>query len=151
MRSPSGEDPVERLRVFIRAYLQLPRGYPSTRARRAQVQESQRLRAVNPERADEAGAPLRGTLDGIISDLVSAGLVHDVDPELTTRSILLLLNGHVVDLAYAASRDHDRLSEHVTRACFGILDLPLASPSTAIRRTLPSSSPGEGDLQFGVL
>ena len=145
------EDPVERLCVFIRAYLQLPRGYPSTRARLAQVQESQRLRAVNPERADEAGAPLRGALDGIISDLVGAGLVHDVDPELTTRSILLLLNGHVVDRAYAANPDYDRLSEHVTGACFGILHLPLPASSTPIRRSVPSSSPGEDDLQLGVL
>jgi TetR/AcrR family transcriptional regulator len=145
------QDPVERLRAFIRAYLQLPGGYASTSARRAQVQEGQRLRAVNPERADEAGAPLRGSLDRIISDLVTAGLVHGVDPELTTRSILLLLNGHVVDLAYAASRDYDRLSEHVTRACFGILNLPLASSSTPISRTLPSSSSGEDDLQFGAL
>ena len=133
----SGDDPIDRLCIFIEAYLRLPRGYASTKARRAQVQESQRLRAVNPERAEEAGAPLRGALHGILSDLVRAGLVDDVDLELTTRSMLLLLNGHVVDLAYAGSRGYDKLGAHVMRACFGILGLPLGSSSTPIRREVP--------------
>ena len=34
------DDPVDRLRLFIEVYLQLPRGYDSTKARRAQIQES---------------------------------------------------------------------------------------------------------------
>ena len=134
----SGDDPIERLGIFLQAYLRLPEGYPSTKARRSQVQESQRLRALNPERADEAGAPLRGALHDILSDLFRAGLVGDIDLELTTRSMLLLLNGHVVDLAFAGSRDYDRLGAHVIRACFAILGLPLGSSSTPIRPGLPS-------------
>lgn len=139
-----GEDAVDRLRIFIEAYLRLPRGYASTKARRAQVQERQRLRAVNPERADEAGAPLGAALHGILSELVHAGLVGDIDLELTTRSMLLLLNGHVVDLAYAGSRDYDRLGAHVIKACFGILGLPLGSKSAPIRRGVPRGDPASG-------
>jgi AcrR family transcriptional regulator len=122
------DDPVERLRVFIAAYLQLPRGYASTKVRRSRIQESQRLRGVNPERAAEAGAPLEDAVQSVIANLMAAGLVPDMDLELTTRSVLHLLNGHLNDLAYAEfAHDDDQLSEHVLRACFGLLGLPLAS------------------------
>jgi AcrR family transcriptional regulator len=122
------DDPGEMLEIFIRTYLQFPRDHESDKARQAQVQRSQRLRAVNPERADEAGAPMRRVLSGIVSELVDAGRVNEMDVELTTRSVLLLLNGHLVDVAYAvSSRDHERLGQHVQRACFGMLGLPVAS------------------------
>jgi AcrR family transcriptional regulator len=127
----SYDDPSETLEIFIRTYLQFPGDLESNKARQAQVQRNQRLRAVDPVRADEAGAPLRRVLSGIISELVDAGVVNEIDLELTTRSVLLLLNGHLVDMAYAVSnRDHERLGEHVLRACFGILGLPvLSSPA----------------------
>jgi AcrR family transcriptional regulator len=124
----SCDDPSEALEIFIRTYLQFPGDHESDKARQAQVQRNQRLRAVNPLRADEAGAPLRGVLSGIISELVDAGVVNEIDLQLTTRSVLLLLNGHLVDMAYAVShRDHERLAEHVLRACYGILGLPVMS------------------------
>jgi AcrR family transcriptional regulator len=122
------DDPGETLEIFIRTYLQFPRDHESDKSRQAQVQRNQRLRAVNPVRADEAGAPLRRVLNGIISGLVDAGLVNEIDLELTTRSVLLLLNGHLVDVAYAVSNgDHERLGEHVLRSCFGILGIPVVS------------------------
>jgi AcrR family transcriptional regulator len=119
-------DPVDRLRVFINTYLRLPRGYATTDVRRARIQESQRLRAVNPERAAEAGALLHAALHGIVTDLADAGVVGEIDVELTTRSILHVLNGHLVDLAYASSSDaHENLGEHAVRVCSGMLGLPL--------------------------
>jgi TetR/AcrR family transcriptional regulator len=130
------DDPVERLRIYIEAYLKLPSGYASSEARRTRIQENQRLRAVDPARAAEASAGLYGALAGIVSELVSAERVRDIEPALMTRSILHVLGGHLVDLAFADRSDaHADVIEHALRVCFGMLGLPPAPPraNTAIR------------------
>lgn len=116
-------DPVDRLRVFVGAYLSLPRGYPSREVRRARIQESQRLRAVDPERSAAASAPLSAALRDIVADLAAAGRPGEVEVEMTTRSILHVLNGHLVDLAYADSGSAGELATHALRVCFGIVGL----------------------------
>jgi TetR/AcrR family transcriptional regulator len=139
----ASDDPVDRLRIYIEAYLELPSGYGSREARRSRIQENQRLRAVNAERAAEAGAQLHDALRGIVSDLVGADLVADIDPALTTRSILHVLNGLLVDMAFADRTDaHADVVEHALRVCFAMLGLPPASPRRAAAIRTPRSLKG---------
>ena len=127
------DDPVDRLRLYIEAYLELPSGFGSRDVRRARIQEHQRLRAVDAERAAEAAAGFNNALQGIVADLVGAHLVGDIDAALTTRSILHVLNGHLVDLAFADRTDaHANVVEHALRVCFGMLGLPPPSRSAPL-------------------
>jgi AcrR family transcriptional regulator len=117
-------DPRERLRVFVLTYLRLGQGYPSPAARRIRIEETQRLRGLDPERSMAAMAPLHDTLRTVLEDVTAAGPACTVDVELTTRSVLHLLNGHLVDLAFLESDEvRRRLEDHAVGACFGVVGL----------------------------
>jgi AcrR family transcriptional regulator len=118
------QDPRERLRLFVLTYLGLGHGYPSAEARRIRIEETQRLRGVDPERSLEAMAPLHDALRTVIQDVVEGGLSGEADVELTTRSVLHLLNGHLVDLAFMESDSvKKRLEQHAVGACFGVVGI----------------------------
>jgi TetR/AcrR family transcriptional regulator len=126
----TADDPVDRLRIYIEAYLKLPSGYASSEARRVRIQENQRLRAVDAGRAAEANAGLHDALLAIVSALVPADRVGAIEPALMTRSILHVLSGHLVDLAFAEESDaHADVVEHALGVCFGMLGLAPTAPA----------------------
>jgi AcrR family transcriptional regulator len=117
-------DPRERLRLFVLTYLRLGQGYPTPGARRIRIEETQRLRGVDPARSLEALAPLHDALRSVLEDAAGAGLASGTDLELTTRSVLHLLNGHLVDLAFMESDEvRRRLEHHAVRAAFGVVGM----------------------------
>jgi AcrR family transcriptional regulator len=112
------QDPVERLRACVFAYVAIPGRYRSTNLRQARVREGQRLMALYENEANQANAPLRAVFIDVITDLAGAGLIELEDPELTARSIFHLLTGHLVDAAFEDSPDaYARMGTHAWQFC----------------------------------
>jgi len=120
------QDPVERLRTCVFAYVAIPGRYRSTHLRQARVRESRRLLALYEEQADQANEPLREVFLDVITGLADAGLIELEDPDLTARSIYHLLSGHLVDAAFDGSpAAYERIGEHAWQFCCGALRIPL--------------------------
>ncbi len=112
------EDPVERLRACVIAYVRLPGRYRSASLRRARVREGRRLMALYEEQANQANAPFLAVFLDVITGLVNAGLIEVEDPDLTARSIFHVLNGHLADAAAEGSPSaYGRIGAHAWQFC----------------------------------
>jgi AcrR family transcriptional regulator len=122
------DDPVERLRACVYAYVGLPSRYRSINVRQARVRESRRLMALYEVQANQASAPLRAVFSEVIAGLEAAGLIELGDPELTARSVFHLLGGHLVDAAFDESPDaYEHIGNHAWQFCCAGLGLPVSA------------------------
>jgi AcrR family transcriptional regulator len=119
------QDPVRRLHRCITAFIELPERYASPAVRRRRLREGRRLLALYPDTATQADRPIRRVFLDCIERLAEAGLITADDPELTARSVVHVLAGHIVDAAFQTPPlPPAAIGAHAWRFCAAALGLP---------------------------
>ena len=72
---------------------------------------------------------MRATFSGVIDGLIDAGLTDADDSDLTARTFLHILNGHISDSAFDSSANADERAEHIWRFCARALQISPEPPN----------------------